>query len=87
MKIKLLAFNGLEESNIEITDLLWIEWNWELYDMTSTTDRLDRIKEHSKLPVELVYTNWGKEYINWKEVYKLWVESDTDSHYYLILEF
>jgi hypothetical protein len=33
MKIKLLSDNGLEESNFKISQLLGVEWNWELEDM------------------------------------------------------
>ena len=86
MKIKLLSDNGLEESNFKISQLLGVEWNWELEDMGWTTERAEWIENHCELETQLIYTNWDGYKTNWREVYQLGTKSDEECHYYLILD-
>ena len=86
MKIKLLSDNGMEQNNFMISQLLGVEWNWELEDMGWTTERAEWIDNHCELETQLIYTNWSDFRANGREVYQLGVESNTESHYYLILD-
>jgi hypothetical protein len=54
--------------------------------MGNTEERAEWIDNHCELETQLIYTNWSDWRTNGREVYQLGVESNTENHYYLILD-
>lgn len=87
MKVRMLTNLWVELTDFAISETLGVEWNWELEDMGNTTEREEWIKKHCDIEAELIYTNWDKTNIHWKEVYRLWKVNEVEWYNYLILEF